>query len=161
MVAIDPCVLGRWRLTPENARAFYRRILGRASAPIEVTEVLGTSTMTFNADGTLSLELRGLRLHYRVSAGDPVNVLITIAGTGSAKFDATSGVIHFTESSSAFEGSMRMTVGGEDRETPWNAQMGEAFGGSIRGDVTYTCADGSLNTTPVGVEGASEVHWVR
>lgn len=158
---VDPCLLGTWRLTPENALAFYRRILGRANAPIEVTAVTGGSSIVFNADGTTSMSLTDLQVTYRVTGGEPVQVTVSVEGTGSARYSAQGGTVTYTESSSDFRGSAHMTIGGRDTEMPWNASMGEAFGQGIRGDLSYTCTPQTLVATPVNVEGAQPVTWVR
>lgn len=159
--AIDPCVLGVWRLTEEAAREHYRAVLSQHSAPVEITSVSGVSTISMNAAGNATSTLSDVTIGYRITGGGPaVDMSLTLNATGTARFTAQGGTMNYTDSTTRFEGNLKVRIAGTEREMPLGQQITDAFGATSRGSSQYRCEPGRLVITHSVMPGAP-VTWVR
>lgn len=158
---VDPCLLGAWRLTPENAMAQYQRVLGAAGTPVTIRSVTGLSTLTFSRDGGAAIQLADVTVGYDVAAGGtPMAMKVIISGTGSARYRADGQAADFTEASTNLTGELKMTMAGTERTVPWSQGLNQAFDGVLRTRSRYTC-DAERLVLTAEVEGAAPVVWIR
>lgn len=160
--AIDPCVLGEWRLLPEHALRLYQTILSQNAAPAEVASITGGATLSMNAAGNATSNLSNLTIAYQMQhpSGPPVQMALVLEGTTSARFSAADGSMAFTESTSHIRGRMKVKVAGTEREVPFDSGAGEMFGGTRNGVSRYRCEEERLIITNPLMNGVETI-WVR
>lgn len=157
---IDPCVLGEWRLTPENAKRVYAEILGRTGAPVNVATVSGSATLSMNAAGNATSNLSGMTVGYSIQ--DPnaamIEMSVILDGTTSARFSAQAGNLAFSDSTSHIRGRMHVKVRGHEQEVPFDSSLGDMFGATQSGTARYRCEGGNLIVSNPAMPGVETVY---
>lgn len=160
--SIDPCVLGEWRLLPENAKQLYRAILSLNSAPVDVASVSGSASLSLNAAGNASSSLNGMTITYGIQNpnGQAVDMSLVLDGSTSARFTAADGSMSFSDATSHIGGRMKVRIAGREQEMPFNSAVGDLFGGTQSGTSRYRCEEGRLIVQNAAANGL-ETTWVR
>lgn len=96
--AIDPCLVGDWKLV--DVSAYMITSMESAGIPIEYEFSSGEAFYVFSTDGLFLLQANQYTQNFVLKSVTDVPITISLDGVGSANYSASEGRVEFTNMSS-------------------------------------------------------------